>query len=173
MSPTENIWIHEASYTFSHLPPSKLIETLWVYRQGWGYLKRRDLWILKTVLLENLLNKGFQEIMPINNETVTRCPSCNLYMENIPGYLSRKHGAQCFGNANTWTAIEERMINNIRLERHERAILEKELREKAEQEERERRERHEKIREQYFANQLSKDRKKRLKQEARDTLRNK
>ncbi len=165
-------WVHSATYTFRMDAPEKLVETLWVHRAGWGWIKFRDMWIRKETSLAELSEKGFEPRKPQNSEHVHICPFCGLYASDIPGFLFQKHVTDCGGDSDNWLAMEDSIISGIRLERFQAAILQAKLREQMELEDQERRNRHERIRDEYFSRQQSKDRKKRLKDEARTSLRN-
>jgi hypothetical protein len=166
------VWVHPASYTFRSDQPERLIETLWVQRSGWGYLKRRDMWIRTDQSIEELEARGYQAWIPPHqaNETF-RCPSCGMYISNVPGYLAKKHVAACSGSDENWQATEDKMIAGIREEIYQRRLIEQKRRELEEQAEMERQERFDRIREEQQTRQSAKDRKKRLKEETREQLR--
>ena len=164
MAGKERYWVHAASLTYREDPPEKLIETLWVQRAGWGYLKRRDLWVLKECSREELVAQGYALRRPVPDEEVLNCPHCGMYICSIPGYLVHKHIAQCGGGAGEGQAMEEALIQDQRMKRYAQKILAEKLREEAELEEMERRERFGKIRDEQLSRQLQKDRKKRLKE---------
>jgi hypothetical protein len=168
----QTCWVHAASFTFRSDAPEKLIETIWAPRGGWGYLKRRDLWIEVEATPEELEAKGFTARKPVTDENVRICRSCGLYICDVPGYLIHKHTQECDHSGDNWSSLEEAVINEIRIKKHHARILAEKLREQAELEELEKRERQDKIKEEYFSRQTSKDRKKRLKSEARDSFRN-
>ncbi len=130
------------------------------------------MWIAVHSTLEEIQAKGYVARKPASDDNVMICPSCGLYICDVPGYLIQKHRQACDHSGDDWGALEEAVINEIRVSKHYPRILAEKLREQAELEEMEKRERQEKIREEYFARQTSKDRKKRLKAEARETLRN-
>ncbi len=171
MKQSQQVWIHRASYTYRRDYPESLMETLWVERPGWGFLLRRDLWTASTKSVDELLSEGFAERRGPAGAGVQTCSGCGMHICDIPGYLVEKHAAICKGKGENWPAMEESMLDNIRMRRHQAAILAAKLREQAELEEQEKRERHDRIREEYFSRQTGKDRKKRLKEETRSTLR--
>ncbi len=171
MAKKRTYWIHAASLTYREDSPEKMIETLWVARAGWGYLKRRDLWVARESTVEELVAQGYAPRRPPSDEEVSLCPRCGMYICSIPGYLVHKHATECGGGAGEGSALDEALIQAERLKKYEQKILADKLREAAEQEEMERRERFDRIRDEQLARQLSKDRKKRLKEETRQELR--
>jgi hypothetical protein len=166
------IWIHPGTYTYRNDPPDKLLETIWRETSGWGYLKCRDMWVRYEGPALQLSEMGYALIKGPSDPGVSVCPYCGLYMMDIPGSLMSKHLAKCGGNDENWNAIEETIITEQRRVMYEAKINAERLRLIAEQEEEEKRERQDRIREELLARQLQKDRKKRIKQEARETLRN-
>ncbi len=93
-------------------------------------------------------------------------------MYTIPGSLVQKHISHCRGGNEDWQKVEDAIISEQRMKVYLAKILAEKLREQAELEDIERRERHDKIREGMMARQARKDRKKRIKEEAREELRN-
>lgn len=172
MSKEQTFWVHQASFTYRTDPPERPLETVWSARKGWGYLKRRDLWIEKRCRLDDLLDRGYEAMKPPDGNSVIVCPHCGTYISDIPGSLVSKHMAVCRGGGEDWLAIEDVIIHDIRVKQYERKILAAKLREQQEQEEAEKKERFDRIRDDAQARQLSKDRKKRLKQETKEDLRN-
>jgi hypothetical protein len=172
MSPIQTIWVHPASYTYSVDDPPNLLETLWCERPGWGYLKRRDLWIRKEVDLQEIISAGYQPRRPASEHGVSVCPFCKMYMSSIPGSLVNKHKSECGGSAEDWQALEEGLITDIRMRKYEQKIADEKRREQEELVDAERRDRQDKIKEGLVARQLGKDRKRRLKQETKEELRN-
>lgn len=160
-------WIHQSSFLFRQDKPERAIETVWVANPGWGYLKRRDLWLPIECTVEELRSRGFVERKPACDGEVSFCPHCGMYIHGIPGYLVHKHTAHCRGSGEDWLKIEEAMITEKRISYYERLITERLEREKVDQEAQEKRERFEKIREEQVARQQQRDRKKRLKEETK------
>lgn len=170
---TQTLWIHPASYTYRSDYPERMIETLWVERQGWGYLMRRDLWIPTDLSVEELEAQGYERWTPPGKDDAFRCPSCGMYICRVPGYLARKHIQACGAGGEDWQKIEDAMISNIRMEMYHQRLLEEKRRELEEQMELARQERFDRIREEQQARQLAKDRKRRLREETREKLRKK
>jgi hypothetical protein len=171
MTTTRTIWIHPATYTYRLEPPEQDYQSLWVERAGWGYLMRTDLWAQVESTIATLVNQGFAEMAPATDTEVSFCPHCRMYIHAVPGMLKEKHMAECGGAGEDNLAMEDRMISEIRREIHERRILQRIEQERQELEEAEKRERFDRIKEETAARQLSKDRKKRLKDETRELLR--
>ena len=172
MRKQQTFWVHPASFTCRLDMPDQILETLWVERQGWGYLRRRDLWIKREGSLEELEAEGYVLRKPLGDEDVRVCPYCGMYMYAIPGSLVQKHISHCRGGNEDWQKVEDAIISEQRMKVYLAKILAEKLREQAELEDIERRERHDKIREGMMARQARKDRKKRIKEEAREELRN-
>jgi hypothetical protein len=168
---TREIWIHQASYTYRLDPPRSMIETIWAERPGWGYLKRRDLWVLFEATEDELIEFGFVEQQPSTDGDVKRCPSCGMYISSVPGYLVAKHLAECRGTGENTYKIEEAASHGQRVAKFERELNDRSLREQQEQKEAVLRERFDRIKEENLARQKSKDRKGRMKQETREHLR--
>ncbi len=148
--------------------PEKLIETLWVQRQGWGYLKRRDIWVELESFPERLRDLGFVLRRPDSDDLVRCCPFCGMYICDIPGYLVQKHFSECGGSAENWQAMEEQLISDQRMKRYEAEVIARKLQEIAELQEAEKRERHDRLKEEISMRQQQRDRKKRLKEETKD-----
>lgn len=172
MPRNRTVWVHPASYTYSFDRPEKTIETLWSARKGWGYLKRRDMWIARDVSPGELEAGGYEALKAPDDPAVKICAHCGLYMSDIPGSLMSKHMAECGGSGENWLALEDSVIHDIRVKKYHAKILAQKMREQQELEEQEKRERFDRIREDAAARQTAKDRKKRLKQETREELRN-
>lgn len=168
---THFVWIHSASYTYRLDPPEKPLEAVWIAHPGWGYIRRRDLWVRRECPAETLRSQGYVELKPGDDE-VTRCPYCGMHISSIPGALVRKHMAECGGQGENWLEIEDALIDDQRRKDFAAKLEAERLREQAEQEAMEKKERFDRIREDYLARQLQKDRKKRIKQETREDLRN-
>jgi hypothetical protein len=167
------MWIHPATYTYREDEPESLLETLWVERPGWGYLLRRDLWLRTEAAAQELVRQGYVPMSPRTDGDVSFCPFCRMHICAIPGYLKEKHFLECGGGGENHLAIEDSMISEQRRLMYESKILAQRQREKEELEEMERKERFDRIKEEAQSRQLSKDRKKKLKQDTRDLLRNK
>lgn len=171
MSDNNGVWIHKTTYTYSLSTPVSQIETIWTRRDGWGFIKSKDMWVPSLTSVEELKDLGYQEIKDDQDPSVRICPFCGMRSESIPGSLLVKHITACGGAGDEWIKIEDAMIADIRRQQFEAKILAEIKRQKEEEEERERKERFGKIREDALAKQMAKDRKKRLKQEARNALR--
>jgi hypothetical protein len=170
--PDQSLWIHPASYTYRFDRPERMLETLWCERPGWGYLRRRDLWIEVEAAAHELHGQGLVMREPLAENGARLCPHCGMYICGIPGFLVEKHLAACRGGEENWMRIEEFLVEDMRRKRYERQILALKLREEAELAEAERRERFDRIREENAARQQSKDRKARLRRETKEELRN-
>jgi hypothetical protein len=168
MPTKRTVWIHAASFTYRLDEPDRLLETLWCERPGWGYLKRRDLWVKREADLGELRAAGFHPRRPESDEDVHICPFCGVYMSSIPGSLVNKHKAECGGFGEDWMALEDALISDVRMKRYEERIAEDTRREQEELVEEERRERQDRIKEGLLIRQLQKDRKRRLKEETKE-----
>jgi hypothetical protein len=166
------LWIHPASYTYSTTQPARLLETLWCERAGWGYLKRRDMWIKKEVDPAELHAAGYQPKKPPSDPSVSICPHCGMYMSGIPGSLINKHKSLCGGLGENWQVLEEALVSDMRMMKYEQKIANEKRRQQEELELAERMERQDKIKETFANRQLQKDRKKRLKQQTKEQLMN-
>ena len=167
MSAKQSFWIHAASFTYRADKPDKLIETLWVERPGWGYVRRRDLWTMCECSEEYLRARGYMLRRPDSDEFVRHCPFCDMYVCDIPGYLAHKHFSECGGSAENWQAIEETLISDRRMKEYEAKIMRRKLQELADQQEAEKRERYDRLKEEASLRQQQKDRKKRMKEETK------
>jgi hypothetical protein len=172
MTRDRNIWIHPASYTYRLDEPERLLETLWCERTGWGYIRRRDLWVRSEVSAEELERKGFVRRDPLSEDGARLCPHCGMYICSIPGFLTEKHLAKCRGGEENWMKIEDILTEDVRRKRYETAILQARLRAQTELAEAEKRERFDRIKEDQTTRQQAKDRKARLKRETKEELRN-
>ncbi|HMK36467.1 MAG TPA: hypothetical protein VK463_15445 [Desulfomonilaceae bacterium] len=172
MSSKQILWVHPASYTYRLDKPENLLETIWCERPGWGYLRRRDLWIKKETSAQELRAAGFHELPPVSDETAFVCTFCGMRISSIPGSLVNKHKAECSGAGENWQALEETVINDVRMRKYEAKLAEARRREQEELLESERRERQDKIKEGLVSRQLQKDRKRRLKQETKEEWKN-
>lgn len=94
-----------------------------------------------------------------------------MHIDGIPGALVARHVSQCRGLAEDGSKMEEILIEDQRLKIYERKLQLQREQELAEMLEAERRERFEKVKEENLARQQGKDRKARLKREAREQLR--
>ena len=160
-------WIHPSSYTYRMDEPDRLLETVWVERKGWGFLKRRDLWVQRESTRDELAEAGFEPRKPVSDPDVIVCPICGMYTCALPGSLVKKHLSECGGGDEEWQKIESTLITRERVRLHEQRILAEIERQKAEQIEKERRDRFERIREENLARQVQKDRKKRIREETK------
>jgi len=168
MEKQQTFWIHPASFTCSPDQPEQVIETIWAERPGWGYLRRRDIWIERECSLEELQAEGYVLRRPEWEEDVQVCFYCGMYMQAIPGSLAQKHISECRGGNEDWQTIEEAMITEQRIKAYQVRILRGKLREQAELEDAQRRERYDKIRQNVLAQQVRKDRKKRIREETKE-----
>ncbi|MDQ7781481.1 MAG: hypothetical protein RDU20_01285 [Desulfomonilaceae bacterium] len=173
MNKKQTIWIHPTSYTFRLDEPERMLETIWSERPGWGYLRRRDLWIRKEASVDEIRNAGFVPRVPVSEDGALTCPHCGMYICGIPGFLVKKHVAECGGLGNSRAKLEEEVIEDQRRKIHEANLLAEQLRIEKEMEEEARRERFDRIREDNLSRQRNKDRKARLKRETREELRRK
>jgi len=148
--------------------PEKPIETLWVQRQGWGYLKRRDIWVELESSQEQLRDLGFVLRRPDSDDLVRCCPFCGMYICDVPGYLVQKHFSECGESAENWQAIEERLISDQRMKKYEAKMIAQKLQEIAELQEAEKRERFDRLKEEISMRQQQKDRKKRIRAETKE-----
>jgi hypothetical protein len=167
----QTIWVHASSYTFRLDEPERILETIWTERPGWGYLRRRDLWVRRECSVDEMQKEGYVLRVPVSEDGARTCPHCTMYICGIPGFLVKKHIAECGGAGDTWTKLEAMVIDEQRVRIHEANLLAEKLRMEKEMEEAERRERFERIREENVARQRGKDRKARLKKETREELR--
>lgn len=163
-----SIWIHRATFTYRLSRPVRRWETLWVQRAGWGLLKRKDLW-MPTILLESELEKdGFVRLEPKSEFVIRSCSTCKTLIVDIPGALARKHFQQCGTFSGEWRKLDEFVLEEQRLkiaeERIKKELLDKQLEKEAEL----KRERLERIREEAAARQTGRDRKRRLKEDAKE-----
>ncbi len=168
MATKRSFWIHPASFTYRMDKPEKLLETLWVQRKGWGYLKRRDIWVELESSTQELRDYGYTLRRSDSDDLVRRCPFCGMYICDIPGYLVQKHFSECGGSSENWQAIEEKLISDQRMQKYEAKIIEQKLRELAELQGAEKRERYDKLKEEISLRQQQKDRKKRIREETKE-----
>jgi hypothetical protein len=173
MAHPKSFWVHEATYLYREDPPVRPLETIWTAHPGWGYLKRKDLWIERTATEAELQEQGFSPRRPVNERDVILCPSCGMYMNAIPGHMIDRHVTACGGGGENQSKMEEGRIDQLRIEKYEAKLQEARDRALRELIEGERRERMEKAKEEAQARQATKDRKKRLKDETRKRLRGK
>jgi len=129
------------------------------------------MWVENESSIDELTGQGYEPVKPLTDGEVQVCPHCFMYIDSIPGHLVRKHSAECSGGGEDWKKMEDIMIQDQRLIRHERKLREERRRLLAEQEEAERRERFERIRDDNAARQQAKDRKARLRRQTREELR--
>lgn len=171
MSRQRVIWVHPASYTFRLDEPERILETIWGERPGWGYLRRRDMWVQKECTVEELQSQGYVIRVPVSEDGAQTCPHCRMYICDVPGFLVRKHLTECGGTGDDWYKMEEGAVNDQRLRVHQARLMAEQLRIQKEMEEAERKERFERIREENVARQHGRDRKARLKRETQEELR--
>lgn len=152
-------------------PPEKVLETLWCERAGWGYLRRRDLWIATDFSPEELEAWGYVLREPLSEDGAQCCPYCGMYICSVPGALVAKHFVDCRGGGENWQKIEEIVTEDQRRRKYEAKILAEKLRLETELAEMEKRERFDKIKEEQATRQIQKDRKARLKRETKEELR--
>ena len=122
--------------------------------------------------MEELVAEGYVLRTAAGEEDVMECPYCGMYMHAIPGSLIQNHISHCRGGNENWQKIEDAIISEQRLKTYLAKILAEKMREQAELEDIERRDRYDKIREGMLARQTMKDRKKRLKAETKEELKN-
>lgn len=166
------VWIHPGSFTYRLDEPEKPLETIWSAHPDWGYLRRRDLWIQTERPEKEMVKEGYVVRKPLTDPHVSTCPYCGMYICSVPGALVKKHLSECGGRGENWLKIEEAIISDQRRKNQEAKILAEKMREKAELESQERRERFGEIRESAIAQQLAKDRKRRLKQQTKEEWKN-
>jgi hypothetical protein len=171
-TPETEVWIHSASFTYRLDEPEQLFETIWTERPGWGFIRRADQWMKTSRSEKDLLSKGYVLRKPLSDEDVKVCKSCGMYLCSIPGWLENQHLSECMGSGTDQRKLEEMVLDEHRMKRFEEKIRERALKETLEREAEEKRERTERMRDEMLASQLAKDRKKTLKEEARDQLKN-
>ncbi len=164
------VWVHHASGLCRSDTPIKLIETIWIETPGWGYMLRRDLWTYADDFVSDPVSSGYKNLASFGKEDIRRCPGCGLLMIGVPGALASSHIFSCSDMSRSSRQIDDIMIENRRTRLHEAEVMLRLQREKDEREEAERRERTEKLRDEGLARLMAKDRKKRLKDEAREQL---
>lgn len=164
------VWIHPASYTFRLDKPDRVLETIWSERPGWGFIRRRDMWIMTQCKIQDLIRDGYVLRKPVSQDGTVTCPGCGMYISEIPGNLVRKHFAECSGGGEDWKKLEEAVIDGVRLKSYRAGILAHRLRIQREQEEAEKRERFDRIKEENLDRQRQKDRKARLKRDVKEEL---
>jgi hypothetical protein len=96
-----------------------------------------------------------------------------MFISSIPGFLQAKHNTTCARPILDDRKIEEAVIDGVRMAKYEQKIIRQRMQEQLEQEEMERKDRQDRIKEEMFSKQQQKDRKKRLRQQTREELRNK
>ncbi len=163
----QTFWIHPATFIFQRHEPPKLLETIWVAHPGWGYIRRRDLWIRQECSLEELLERGFMERKPLADGEAMSCPHCGMYIYSIPGALVKRHFEECGGMGEDWLAIEATVIDEKRIKDYERKLKDDAAREEQERLMEEKRERFDRIKSEAQARQMQRDRKKRLREETK------
>jgi hypothetical protein len=168
--PMHVIWIHKASFSYQLERPTSEWQTLWVFRPGWGYMKRRDIWTSLRIPEDDLRKQGFVPLKPGSDPDVHVCKTCRLYMDSIPGFLRQKHHAACARNSEEGRKIDEMMIEDQRIKIAEAKLRQKELHERLEEEAEQKKERFDEIREETALKQESRNRRQRLRDEAREQL---
>ncbi|MBI4961726.1 MAG: hypothetical protein HY913_00470 [Desulfomonile tiedjei] len=168
MTSRQIIWIHQSTFTYRLDAPEKILETIWCERRGWGYLRRRDLWIETDFSSEELETWGYEPLEPQSEGKAQSCPSCGMYICSIPGALVAKHFAECRGGGENWQRFEDILVEDQRRTRYEAKVLAEKLRLEAELADMEKRERFDKIKEEQSVRQLRKDRKARLRRETKE-----
>ncbi len=161
-------WLHPSSFTYRIDPPRTLLQTLWIAHPGWGYIRRRDLWVEEECSRDELHERGFQELDPDADEIADSCPFCNMLIVGVPGALMRRHLSECGDMGEHWLSIEDAVLSDVRLKAYERKLIEEARRAKEEAEYQEKRGRFEKIRQENLARQMSRDRKRRLREETKE-----
>lgn len=164
------VWIHPSSYTFRLDQPERVLETIWSERPGWGFIRRKDMWVMRECMIQDLIRDGYVLRKPISQHGTVTCPACGMYISGIPGNLVRKHFAECSGPGEDWKRLEEAVIDDVRLKSYQARILAETLRMQREQEEAEKRDRFDRIKEENLARQRQKDRKARLKKDVKEEL---
>lgn len=164
------IWIHKATFSYRVERPTSEWQTLWVFRKGWGYMKRRDMWTPLRIDEDDLRKQGFVPLKLGSDPDVHVCKTCGLTMESIPGFLRQKHHALCARNSEEGRKLDEIMIEDQRIKIAEARLRRKELQERLEEEAEQKRERFDEIREETALKQMSRNRRQRLRDEAREQL---
>ena len=165
------IWVHPATFTYSMEAPDRAMERLWVHRRGWGYLCRRDVWLKVNESIERLQERGYEEKKRRDDASVLTCPHCRMHVSGIPSIFVKKHLAEC-GGREYGSALDEMLIDGLRMRAHEAKLLAAKMREIQEQEEEERKERLDRMKEDLLSRQSGKDRKKKLKEGTKQELKN-
>lgn len=164
------VWVHRATFSYRLDRPPRKWQTLWVFRPGWGYMKRRDIWTALDLTEEDARNQGFAPLKPASDPEVHVCRRCGLHMESIPGSLRKKHQAACGGNHDEARKLDEIMIQDQRMRIAEQKLRLAEMQKRLEQEAEQKKERFDKIREETGAKQLLRNRRQQLRDEAREQL---
>ncbi|MDQ1240400.1 MAG: hypothetical protein QG577_2586 [Thermodesulfobacteriota bacterium] len=168
--PAHVIWIHKASFSYLLERPAGEWQTLWVFRQGWGYMKRRDIWTPLRIDEDDLRKQGFVLLKPGSDPDVHVCKTCGLHMESIPGFLRQKHHALCARNSEEGRKLDEMLIEDQRIKIAEARLRQEELQERLEEEAEQKKERFDEIREETALKQMSRNRRQKLREEAREQL---
>jgi hypothetical protein len=166
----EVVWVHHGGGLYCANTPTRLIETVWIERPGWGYVLRRDLWTCSDEAIGDLVSSGYRDLDAFGKDDLRSCKGCGLLMIGVPGALVSSHIVSCNAGAKSLRKIDEIIIEKQRIKLHEAEVMLRLQRERAEREEAERRERTEKLRDEGLARLAAKDRKKRLKDEAKEQL---
>jgi len=164
------LWVHRASLSYRMDRPAAEWQTLWVFRPGWGYMKRRDIWTAVDLAEENIQKQGFTLLRPASDPEVHICRKCGLYMESVPGTLRKKHQAICGHSPDEGRKLDEIMIEDQRIRIAEHKLRLAEIQKRLEREAELKKERFDKIREEITAKQFQRNRRQQLRDEAREQL---
>lgn len=170
MSKKQTMWVHPSSLTFRLDEPTKVLETIWSERPGWGFIKRRDLWQRKECSIDDLLRAGYVLRRPVSEDGALTCPYCGMYIVGIPGNLVRKHFAECGGGGEDWMKLEAAVMDDVRIKQHQARLMAEKLRMERELAEAEKKERFDRIRDEQLVRQKDKDRKARLRRTTKEEL---
>lgn len=162
------IWVHRATFTYRLSRPSKQWEALWGYRAGWGFLKGKDLWMPTTLSQSELEANGFVRLESEYALQGRTCPMCGTIIGDVPGALIRMHFQQCSPSTAEWKKLDEFVLEEQRLKIAEERLKREQLEKRLEKEAELKREKVERMREEMAARQTERDRKRRLKEEAKD-----
>jgi hypothetical protein len=164
------LWIHQASSTFRRDEPARLVQTVWVADPDWGFRVSRDQWITTERSVEDLVKSGYREVGGPDDAGVTVCPHCMTHMQGLPGSLVQKHLQACAGSGDDWRATEAAVIADCRLKQFEAQIEAEKKRAKEEAAAQEKKERFDRMREEIQKQQLAKDKKRKIREEAKRDL---
>lgn len=170
MTRDSRIWAHHGSLTYRLDEPDVYLETVWAARTGWGYLMTRDVWLETEVAEEDLIAKGYVARRSSDSGFVRLCPTCGMYMCEVPGALAETHIAVCASSVENQLALDEFVLEQHRAAQFEARELRLKLKESEDLDAAEKRERTALMRDELLTRQRLKDRKKRLKEEIRGQL---